>query len=214
MQVAFEKGSHHFWSVGKDRSVKYWDGDKVRVRPLLFFKVRMLTGKLSRLPFSPFSLSSFRRWTVTMERSGPLPSPSRASLSFRVRTTDQSECGRRRTSLCVFFSQFFVDWDPYLSGRFHRSFSSRRSVRRKWRGCTTPTWPTRSTGRQPTTRTARPTRLRRPRSPSRRPRRSWPERRSWKLLTLLTTSASLGATLRTPKRDWTLLERRRCRNPT
>jgi WD40 repeat protein len=29
MQVAFEKGSHMFWSVGKDRSVKYWDGDKV-----------------------------------------------------------------------------------------------------------------------------------------------------------------------------------------
>lgn len=31
MQVAFEKGSHYFWSVGKDRMVKYWDGDKVRL---------------------------------------------------------------------------------------------------------------------------------------------------------------------------------------
>ena len=32
MQVAFEheKGSHYFWTVGKDRIVKYWDGDKVR----------------------------------------------------------------------------------------------------------------------------------------------------------------------------------------
>jgi len=31
MQVAFERGSHLFWSVGKDRMVKYWDGDKVRL---------------------------------------------------------------------------------------------------------------------------------------------------------------------------------------
>ncbi|WVR09691.1 hypothetical protein IAU60_006766 [Kwoniella sp. DSM 27419] len=30
MQVSFEKekGSHYFWTVGKDRTVKYWDGDK------------------------------------------------------------------------------------------------------------------------------------------------------------------------------------------
>lgn len=30
MQVAFEKGSHYFWSVSKDKMLKYWDGDKVR----------------------------------------------------------------------------------------------------------------------------------------------------------------------------------------
>ena len=39
MQVAFErndvreldaKPSHYFWTVGKDRMLKYWDGDKVR----------------------------------------------------------------------------------------------------------------------------------------------------------------------------------------
>lgn len=33
MQVAFEKGgdrpSHNFWTVSKDRLVKYWDGDRV-----------------------------------------------------------------------------------------------------------------------------------------------------------------------------------------
>jgi U3 small nucleolar RNA-associated protein 12 len=28
MSVAFEKNSHYFWSVGKDRVLKYWDGDK------------------------------------------------------------------------------------------------------------------------------------------------------------------------------------------
>jgi U3 small nucleolar RNA-associated protein 12 len=34
MQIAFEKGNHNFWTVGKDRMVKYWDGDKVkRFRP-------------------------------------------------------------------------------------------------------------------------------------------------------------------------------------
>ena len=31
MQVSFEKGcdSHYFWSVSKDKMLKYWDGDKV-----------------------------------------------------------------------------------------------------------------------------------------------------------------------------------------
>lgn len=30
MQVAFEAKSHYFWTVGKDKMVKYWDGDKVK----------------------------------------------------------------------------------------------------------------------------------------------------------------------------------------
>jgi U3 small nucleolar RNA-associated protein 12 len=29
MQVAFENDSHYFWTVGKDKMLKYWDGDKV-----------------------------------------------------------------------------------------------------------------------------------------------------------------------------------------
>ena len=32
MQVAFEKKSHCFWTVGKDRLLKYWDGDKARTK--------------------------------------------------------------------------------------------------------------------------------------------------------------------------------------
>jgi len=28
MQVAFEHGSHYFWTAGKDKMLKYWDGDK------------------------------------------------------------------------------------------------------------------------------------------------------------------------------------------
>lgn len=31
MQVAFEKGTHYFWTVSKDKMLKYWDGDKVRL---------------------------------------------------------------------------------------------------------------------------------------------------------------------------------------
>lgn len=31
MQIAFERGSnsHYFWTVSKDKLLKYWDGDKV-----------------------------------------------------------------------------------------------------------------------------------------------------------------------------------------
>ena len=45
MQVAFErndtregdtKPSHYFWTVGKDKLLKYWDGDKVRTLPLSY----------------------------------------------------------------------------------------------------------------------------------------------------------------------------------
>lgn len=28
-QVLFEKKSHYFWTVGKDKILAYWDGDKV-----------------------------------------------------------------------------------------------------------------------------------------------------------------------------------------
>ena len=34
MQVTFEKESHYFWTVSKDKMVKYWDGDKVGVVPI------------------------------------------------------------------------------------------------------------------------------------------------------------------------------------
>jgi len=35
-QVQFEKGTHYFWSVSKDKLVKYWDGDKVGLFPAHF----------------------------------------------------------------------------------------------------------------------------------------------------------------------------------
>ena len=33
MQIAFERDSHFFWTVGKDRQLKYWDADKVGLSP-------------------------------------------------------------------------------------------------------------------------------------------------------------------------------------
>ena len=51
MQVAFErndtregdtKPSHYFWTVGKDKLLKYWDGDKVRT-PAFFIGDSRLT---------------------------------------------------------------------------------------------------------------------------------------------------------------------------
>lgn len=42
MQVAFEKDSHYFWSSGKDKAVKYWDGDKVRVSDVSADRARVV----------------------------------------------------------------------------------------------------------------------------------------------------------------------------
>lgn len=50
MQVAFEKASHNFWTVGKDKLLKYWDGDKVR------FSSRIKSGKNSHC----YSLSLYK----------------------------------------------------------------------------------------------------------------------------------------------------------
>ena len=46
MQVAFEreKGSHYFWTVSKDRLLKYWDGDKVH---RLLWDLHILTVDLT-----------------------------------------------------------------------------------------------------------------------------------------------------------------------
>lgn len=49
MQVAFEKGSHMFWSVGKDKSVKYWDGDKVRSFKVLCYGISIVGRRKSNL---------------------------------------------------------------------------------------------------------------------------------------------------------------------
>lgn len=54
MQVAFERDSHYFWSAGKDKYIKYWDGDKVRarLRSLLPTRCGSGTDSSSRVCFS------------------------------------------------------------------------------------------------------------------------------------------------------------------
>lgn len=55
-QVQFEKDTHYFWSVGKDRLVKYWDGDKVNLNyRVLIISEQRLTGL-----YHIISLNAFR----------------------------------------------------------------------------------------------------------------------------------------------------------
>lgn len=64
MQVAFEKKSHYFWTVGKDKLLKYWDGDKVGYNsfPNMMSADTLWVGASSRI---------FRSWRDIMERFGP-----------------------------------------------------------------------------------------------------------------------------------------------
>jgi WD40 repeat protein len=51
MQVAFEKKSHCFWTVGKDRLLKYWDGDKARARQTRLYRqadIQSFSSRISR----------------------------------------------------------------------------------------------------------------------------------------------------------------------
>ncbi len=60
MQVAFEKGSHYFWTVGKDKMVKYWDGDKVQ-----------FIGDVNATMFKSLRSSKISRsWTATTVKCG------------------------------------------------------------------------------------------------------------------------------------------------
>ena len=63
MQVAFEAGSHYFWSVSKDKMLKYWDGDKVG---------QSLPSYLCCMELFLLSISSnaFKSYQVIMEKFG------------------------------------------------------------------------------------------------------------------------------------------------
>ena len=79
MQVAFERKSHYFWTVGKDKLLKYWDGDKVRpsclsimvdsFNPLLFYlflqfeQIQKLEGHHGEI--WALALSHFGKFVVT-----------------------------------------------------------------------------------------------------------------------------------------------------
>jgi WD40 repeat protein len=59
MQVAFESESHYFWTVSKDKLLKYWDGDKVR-RPRVIKPTLMICC----------SSKTFKNSTVIMVKCG------------------------------------------------------------------------------------------------------------------------------------------------
>lgn len=77
MQVAFERGSHLFWSVGKDKMVKYWDGDKVCQNVRL---IRPFRAGSDRALLSDSSNAS-RSSRGIRARSGRSPSVTRRTLS-------------------------------------------------------------------------------------------------------------------------------------
>jgi U3 small nucleolar RNA-associated protein 12 len=62
MQVAFEKKSHYFWTVGKDKLLKYWDGIKVWERQIHSCPRRLMPND--------FSLKTFRDSKVTTVKFG------------------------------------------------------------------------------------------------------------------------------------------------
>lgn len=69
MQVLFERKSHYFWTVGKDKMLKYWDGDKVR---------RLLPPSENHSLVS-YSLRTFRSLMDTTVRFGRWPSATVAN---------------------------------------------------------------------------------------------------------------------------------------
>jgi len=123
MQVAFEKESHHFWTVSKDKMVKYWDGDRVGDVFLICFRIRStppgfvfvdLLAALVPCFFFSFSSREFRPWKGTTGKFGLSSLVAVETSSSRDPTTNLSESGRSSTILC----------------------SWKRSANVIWRGCT------------------------------------------------------------------------------
>jgi WD40 repeat protein len=75
MQVAFENESHYFWTVGKDKLLKYWDGDKV---------CRLIHDMMDVMPelscTRNFSSKIFKSWRDTIVKCGPSQSAIRVIL--------------------------------------------------------------------------------------------------------------------------------------
>ena len=92
MQVAFEKDSHYFWTVGKDKLLKYWDGDKVcsfifLVVPEIYFVCSLRTSK---------------SWMDTMERFGHLPSVIKENSLLLVQAINPYEFMRNSMILYAY----------------------------------------------------------------------------------------------------------------
>ncbi len=86
MQVAFEKKSHYFWTVAKDKLVKYWDGDKVNS----FLPLCLLSTNSLRIHSSRIS----RNWKVIMQKYGLWLSAIMGTSWFRAPTINLSVFGQ------------------------------------------------------------------------------------------------------------------------
>lgn len=95
MQVAFEKGSHYFWTVSKDKMLKYWDGDKV--------PVSLLPGVWHSLLIHFYypSLNASRSLTAITERYGLWLSTTMEILWLPARKISRSVYTRSLMNLCV-----------------------------------------------------------------------------------------------------------------
>lgn len=78
MQVQFESRSHYFWTVGKDKMVKYWDGDKV----ICLSCFNTLAQTITNIVFehTVYSSKTFRLFKAIMTKS--LRSQSAITASF------------------------------------------------------------------------------------------------------------------------------------
>lgn len=91
MQVAFEHESHYFWTVGKDKMLKYWDGDKVCSSPIQ----RQLL--LIYMPF--ISLRTFRSSRAIIVKYGRWRSVITVNLSSQAPMISLFVFGRSLMSL-------------------------------------------------------------------------------------------------------------------
>ena len=92
MQVVFQRNSHNFFSAGKDRLIKYWDGDKfeniIKMDGHFGEIWALAVGGVSEIVVSASHDKSIRVWEQTDDEVQPpyLPQPPRNILT-RIRSS-------------------------------------------------------------------------------------------------------------------------------
>lgn len=82
MQVVFERDSHNFFSAGKDRLIKYWDGDKfeniMKMEGHYGEVWALAVGRVSEIVVSASHDKSIRVWEQTDDQVNPPFTPTPA----------------------------------------------------------------------------------------------------------------------------------------
>jgi U3 small nucleolar RNA-associated protein 12 len=85
MQVAFEKDSHYFWTVGKDKMLKYWDGDKVCEKYILSHLVIRITNRSGQFEnIQKFEGHHGEVWALALSHHGNFVVTGSHDKSIRV----------------------------------------------------------------------------------------------------------------------------------